>query len=79
MSKVILDTALKSKLNGLQEELELCDEAGHTLGHFLPPHVYRKLVTAYYQSVFTDEEIERARKQLGGRSLEEIWKTLGRA
>src|ERR1700681_4766991 len=34
MSRVVLDPQLRSKLNGLNEQLEICDEAGKTLGHF---------------------------------------------
>ena len=42
MSMVTLDAALRSMLNGLDEPLELCDESGQTLGHFLPAAIYRK-------------------------------------
>ena len=36
MSKITLDATLRSKLNGLNESLEICDETGETVGHFLP-------------------------------------------
>jgi hypothetical protein len=78
MNKIILDPALREKLNGLDRELELCDETGRTVGHFLPDAQYRKLVLASLQVPLTDEEIEEVRKQKGtGRSLAEIWKKLG--
>ena len=43
MSKITLDATLRSKLNGLNESLEICDEGGQTVGHFLPADVYRKI------------------------------------
>jgi hypothetical protein len=76
---VTIDPELRAKLNGLNEQLEVCDENGHTLGHFLPADVYRKL---FYHALATEsphsaEELERRHKLGGGRSLAEIWKSLG--
>jgi len=78
MGKVILDDALKSKLNGLDEQLELCDEGGQTIGQFLPQALYRDLLVAWSKAWISDEELERLRRQQGGRPLAEIWKDLGR-
>jgi hypothetical protein len=79
MSKLILDETLRSKLNGLNEEIELCDESGRTLGHVLPAAIYQKLLYASFEEPpFTSEEVERRRHEQGGRSLAEIWKRLGR-
>jgi hypothetical protein len=79
MDKIILDAAVRAKLNGLERELEVCDETGHTLGHFLPPAVYQKLLYAWLNAQVTDEELERASQEPGGRTLEEIWRELGQA
>lgn len=81
MSKVVLDQALKAKLNGLNEPLELCDEAGHTLGHFLPAEAYQKLLYAAAEAAcpIPKEELERRQAQSGGRSLAEIWRRLGQS
>ena len=79
MSKVIVDETLRSRLNGLNEEIELCDESGRTLGHVLPVDAYKKLLYASFENPpFTAEEVERRRNEKGGRPLAEIWKRLGR-
>jgi hypothetical protein len=78
MPKVILDETLRAKLNGLNEPLELCDETGGTLGHFLPADVYREIIVAWSKARTSDEELERRMQQPGGRTLAEIWQRLGR-
>ncbi len=78
MGKVVLDEALKSKLNGLNEPVEVCDEAGRTVGQFLPQGLYRDLLVAWSKTWISDEELERLSQQQGGRPLAEIWKDLGR-
>ena len=79
MGKVVLDDALKSKLNGLNEPVEVCDEAGRTVGQFLPQELYQDLLVAWSKTWISDEELERLEKQQGGRPLAEIWKDLGRS
>lgn len=64
MNKVILDPSLRAKLNGLNEHVEVCDEQGHTLGFFLPPDIYHKLLYAWAKTQFTDEEIAQARREM---------------
>ncbi len=67
MSKIILDADLKARLNGLDEELELCDTDGRTLGHFIPPEMYRELMYAWAKAQFAnEEELEKARQEPGG-------------
>jgi len=77
MSKITLDPTLKTKLNGLNEPLELCDERGQTIGHFLPAETYRKYFYAWLRSQVSDEEIEALRRQQGGKTLAEIKSRLG--
>lgn len=36
MTKVVLDSAMRSKLHNLAEPLELCDESGRVLGRVFP-------------------------------------------
>jgi hypothetical protein len=67
------------QLNGLHEEMVVCDEKGQTLGHFLPADIYRKLVYAPAEAAcpLTREELERRRGETGARPLAEIWQDLG--
>ncbi len=44
MSKLTLDPKLRAKLNGLNEQIEICDETGKTVGHYLPDDVYQRLL-----------------------------------
>ena len=76
MTKVTLAESVRSKLNSLNEEMERCDESGRTLGHFLPPDLYRRFLYAYVESQcpYTREELERMsqgdRRPVSGRDLE---------
>ena len=79
MTKVILDEVLRAKLNGLQAEIELCDPSGETVGHFLPENRYQELVAALAKRPYTDEDLARFRQETGGRTLAEIWKSLGQS
>lgn len=79
MEKILLDDELRSRLNGLNGELEFTDAEGRTVGHFLPPDVYKKLLYAYAESrcPFTEEELAQLEREEGGRPLKELWKELG--
>jgi hypothetical protein len=79
MHQIILDTSATSKLASLREEAQLCDQAGSTLGHFLPASLYRDMLTAWSKSVIDESELERRLNEPGGRVLAEIWKRLGRS
>lgn len=81
MGKLILDAELRKKLNGLNEPMEICDEGGQTLGHFLPATAFDDLFYAALavDSPHSKEELRRRHREIGGRSLAEIWKSLGRS
>jgi hypothetical protein len=80
MSKITIDADLRGKLNGFNEHLEICNEAGQTVGHFLPAELYDELFYAALaaESPHTKEELKRRHQETGGRSLAEIWRRLGR-
>lgn len=46
MSELLLDEQLRRKLNGLKEPFAVKDEAGVTIGQFLPDRLYRSLLKA---------------------------------
>ena len=73
MSRVILDSQLRSKLNGLTEQAEFCDESGNTVGHFVPLALYREMIVAWSKAHLPDEELDRRRQEPRGRTLPEIW------
>jgi hypothetical protein len=78
MNRVILDQALRARLNDLTEVLELFDESGERLGYFLPRAVFRDMLFDWADAQISPEEWELLRQQKGGRPLAEIWKSLGR-
>jgi hypothetical protein len=59
----------------------VCDEAGHTLGRFVPENLYKKMLYTAVTAAcpYTEEELEQFRQEKGGRTLAEIWKSLGQA
>jgi hypothetical protein len=77
MTKVTIDSSLRSKLNGLDQQIELCDEAGRTLGHFLPADVFREMRVTWSKARASDEELDRRMLEPGACSLADIWERLG--
>ena len=76
MTKVVLNADLRNKLNGLNQPLEICDEAGHTLGQFLPQTDFERLIYNAVNAQISDEELERRLNEPGGNTLQEIWDEL---
>jgi hypothetical protein len=75
MTRVIVDAALRDKLQNTNNLVELCDESGKTLGFFtqtLPAHI-----PPAWRSPFSDDEIQKRRQERGGRPLADILKDLG--
>jgi hypothetical protein len=72
MDRVILDSSIRVRLGNLQSRLEFCDESGEVLGYFVPASERQPLLSAWARGEFTDEEIERARREPGGFSLAEV-------
>jgi hypothetical protein len=76
MGKIVLDTALREKLNGLSEQMEVHNEKDEVVGVFLPMSLYKYLLRTV-PIPFSADEIERRRQEKGGCSLEEIWQRIG--
>jgi hypothetical protein len=60
MSAIVLDEALRAKLNGLNAVVPLKDEAGRFVGAFLPSNVFDAMFEAWADSEVTDEELDAA-------------------
>jgi hypothetical protein len=78
MSRVIIDDALGSKLSTYAKTVELCDQSGRLLGHFVPISREETISRPEDGCPDSEEELQAMRKQPGGRPLAEIWKRLGR-
>lgn len=50
MAAITLDASLRAKLNGFNETLDVRDESGATVGHFLPAKTYLELLYAWERS-----------------------------
>lgn len=70
MGKIILDQETLTKLNGLTQTVEFCDEKGRVLGIFRPG-VDRSLYEGIVPPI-TEEELRRRERNLTGRTLAEI-------
>jgi hypothetical protein len=79
MNKVVVQATVRSQLHDLDSELELCDESGRTLGYFVPASEVEARHYEWARAQFTDEELERARGEPGGRTTAEILARLGRS
>jgi hypothetical protein len=77
MGTITLDPVLRANLNGLNEQLEICDETGKPVGMYLPWEDYKRLLYRGVEIPLSKEVIEMRRKEKGGSSLQELWKRLG--
>lgn len=72
MTQLILDPVMRSRLGTSDAEVELRDERGQLVGYFVPPPLHRELILAWSRNQVSDAELEAARGQPGGRSLNDI-------
>ena len=79
MNTMILDPQLQAKLNGCNDVVDVLDDRGNTVGHFLPSALYQKLACALANAQVSDEELRQISREKGGRSLADIWKDLGQS
>jgi hypothetical protein len=76
MSRVTVDAATRARLHNLEEFLILCDESGQPLGYFRPGMPPDLPADDKLTSPFSDEEIERRRKDRSGVPFSEVLKRL---
>jgi hypothetical protein len=76
MGQLVLDPGLRARLKGLSEQMEIRDEHDRLVGVALPVQHYKSLL-ANLKVPFSEEEIERRRRETGGCSLVEFWKKMG--
>jgi len=70
MTRITIDPSTVEKLKDVHEMVELRDELGRVVGHFLPGpprDAEGKIIEPY-----SEEELERRSQEQGGRSLQEI-------
>jgi hypothetical protein len=79
MVKLTINETLSKQLHSLEEEAVLCDDSGRTVGYYLPESLRKRLICDWAMSQVSEEELERARREPGGSSLEEIWERLRRS
>ncbi len=72
MTKVTVDQVLLSKLNGLNGQIELCDEAGQTVGFFLTANDYKRLILEWAKLKYPVEELNRRYQEPGERPTAEV-------
>ena len=73
MNRIIVASPLKAQLIGLGQPVEVVDETGVSLGHFVPA----KATIVSDNCPYSAEELARMRSEEGGRPLAEIWTSLG--
>ena len=71
--QILVDSPLNAQLAGLVQPIEVVDETGRSLGHFVPAQATIVSDVCPYSA----EELARMRSAEGGRPLAEIWKSLG--
>lgn len=69
--RIILDNTTLERLQGRDTLAELCDASGSLVGYFIPAAASREDYRWALRQ-FTEQEIERARREPGGLSIDEV-------
>jgi hypothetical protein len=70
MSRLTVDSTTLSKLRGLSGPVELCDEQGRIVGHFV--HYTGPLISTAPELEISEEELDRRAANFHGRPLDEL-------
>ncbi len=76
IATITLDSDLRARLNGLDQQVIVRDATGGQVGLFLPIEHYKALLRTV-QIPFSEQEIATLRKAGGVGSLADFWKRMG--
>jgi hypothetical protein len=74
MTRIVMDEVLREKLQGANQGLEITDEQGNVVGHFLREDSLSRVLEAMFPPL-TDEERAEARREMrehGGLTTEQV-------
>ena len=76
MNRIVVDDALRSKLDGIRTETQLCDGQGHILGTYIPdPGRYRRWYE-WAKGRYSEAELDRRANEQGEKTTAEVLKAL---
>jgi len=79
MKTLIIDHQLRLRFDNFAKAMELRDQDGLLVGHFVPDKDYMCIQTEMAMAAcpYTEEQIQEARKQQSGMALSDFWKKMG--
>jgi hypothetical protein len=78
MPRIVMDEVLREKLQGADHGLEIADEQGNVVGHFLAEDSMSRLLEAMFPPLTAEERAE-ARKEMrehGGLTTEQVLESI---
>jgi len=73
VNRITIHEPLKGELDAVAQPVELIDEAGKRLGHFVPA----RIAVPGDNCPYSPAELDPMQSERGGRPLKEIWASLG--
>lgn len=73
MNRIVVSDPLRDALDGVALPVELIDDTGRRLGHFVPA---ARDAGANDECPYAPEALAQMRAETGGRPLTEIWESL---
>ena len=74
MNRLVVDPATLAGLRDVRQALELCDDSGRVVGHFIPTVDHSQY--SELEPQISEDELDRRERIRGGRSLAEILNAL---
>ena len=78
MAHLTLQPQFQEAIAQLGEQIELRNSSGQPVGYYISLEAYNKLRFHFVASLVSDEELEVARQQPGGRTTQEVLERLDR-